>query len=75
MADTNFKLNNRTTSTEERDPGLATGYSYFVPQDNYNKYVLQHVDQREVRLFPAIYELSQTYVTRRLALAPDLPRS
>lgn len=49
--DANFRLSNRLRSSYEKDPGLGTGLSYFVPQAGYNEYVLQHADQEEVRAF------------------------
>jgi hypothetical protein len=47
--DANFRLNNRLRSSEEKDPGLGTGFSYFVEQEGYNKFILTHANQEEVR--------------------------
>jgi hypothetical protein len=71
MADANFKLNNRSASSDVHDPGLATGFSYFVPQEAYNKYVLEHADQKEVSDYISHFWL-HVNPTTRLVLVPGL---
>jgi hypothetical protein len=44
--DANFRLKNRMRSTI--DPGLGTGWAYFVEDQPYNKYLLKHTSQRDV---------------------------
>jgi hypothetical protein len=46
--DANFRLSNHLRSSEEKDPGLGMGYSYFVEQEGYNNFVLMHANQEEV---------------------------
>lgn len=46
--DANFRLDGRLVSSTERDPGLGTGFSYFVEDHSYNEWVLQHADQEEL---------------------------
>jgi hypothetical protein len=61
-------------STDERDPGLGTGFSYFVPQEEYKNYIAGHVNEEEVS--PTMHgseaQLNGCYT--RSALAPALLR-
>jgi hypothetical protein len=43
-----FRLKRRIISTEQLDPGLATGLAYFVPQDEYQPFQKRTGDQKEV---------------------------
>ncbi|KAK7016424.1 hypothetical protein VNI00_018906 [Paramarasmius palmivorus] len=42
------RLKRRLISSEEQDPGLGTGYTYFVPQDDYHPFQKNSGDQKEV---------------------------
>jgi hypothetical protein len=46
--DANFRLNNRLRSSDEKDPGLGAGFSYFVEPEPYSDWVLKHANQEEV---------------------------
>ena len=43
-----FRLKRRLVSSEAKDPGLATGLAYFVPDQPYRGYLLTKTDQKEV---------------------------
>ena len=47
--DANFRLKNRMRSSYEKDPGLLTGWAYFVDDEKYRVHILNHVDEEEVR--------------------------
>jgi hypothetical protein len=36
-------------SSEKKDPGLGTGWAYFVEDEPYRKFLLTVTDQEEVR--------------------------
>ncbi|KAK7049202.1 hypothetical protein VNI00_005803 [Paramarasmius palmivorus] len=42
-----FRLKRRLISTEQLDPGLATGLAYFVPQEEYQPFQKRTGDQKE----------------------------
>ncbi|KAI0038767.1 hypothetical protein FA95DRAFT_1476165, partial [Auriscalpium vulgare] len=46
--DANFRLKNRMRSSNAVDPGLGTGFSYFVEQDGYNEHVAKFATQEEI---------------------------
>ena len=43
-----FKLKCRIVSSEKKDPGLATGWLYFVEVKPYRRYLLTVTDQKEI---------------------------
>ncbi|KAJ7185939.1 hypothetical protein C8R46DRAFT_1208043 [Mycena filopes] len=43
-----FRLKRRMVSSELRDPGLGTGWSYFVEQEPYRQYLLTTTNQTEM---------------------------
>ncbi|KAJ7604794.1 hypothetical protein DFH06DRAFT_1150853 [Mycena polygramma] len=43
-----FRLKRRLVSSDLRDPGLGTGWAYFVEQDPYRKYLLTVTNQKEM---------------------------
>jgi hypothetical protein len=43
-----FRLKRRIVSSEKKDPGLGTGWGYFVEDEPYRKYLLTVTDQDEV---------------------------
>ncbi|EEB95251.1 hypothetical protein MPER_05808 [Moniliophthora perniciosa FA553] len=43
-----FRLKRRHVPSEESDPGLWTGLAYYVPQPQYQKFVKQLTEQKEV---------------------------
>ncbi|KAK7026660.1 hypothetical protein VNI00_015533 [Paramarasmius palmivorus] len=45
--DTCFRLKRRHISSEEKDPGLVTGLAYYVPQEQYQKFVTGLSEQKE----------------------------
>jgi hypothetical protein len=46
-----FRLKRRMVSSDLRDPGLGTGWAYFVENEPYRQYLLSVTDQKEVRAF------------------------
>lgn len=46
--DANFRLKNRLRGGSKTDPGLGTGWAYFVPDKQYREHILNHVTQEEV---------------------------
>ena len=46
-----FRLKWRIISSESKDPGLGTGWGYFVEDEPYREYILSVTDQDEVRFF------------------------
>lgn len=48
-----FRLKRRLVSNEEKDPGLATGATYFVPDGPFREFLKQVTDQLDVRIFHA----------------------
>lgn len=43
-----FRLKWRIVSNEKKDPGLGTGWAYFVEDEPYREYLLTVTDQDEV---------------------------
>ncbi|KAJ7844968.1 hypothetical protein B0H13DRAFT_1647725 [Mycena leptocephala] len=43
-----FRLKRRLVSSDLRDPGLGTGWSYFVENEPYRQYLLSVTDQKEM---------------------------
>ncbi|KAJ6514835.1 hypothetical protein C8R47DRAFT_961298, partial [Mycena vitilis] len=43
-----FRLKRRLVSSDLRDPGLGTGWAYFVEQEPYRKYLLTVTNQKEM---------------------------
>ncbi|KAG2144236.1 hypothetical protein DEU56DRAFT_937900 [Suillus clintonianus] len=41
--DANFRLKRRNVSSDEADPSLSTGWSYFVEETDYKSYLAQHL--------------------------------
>lgn len=48
--DANFRLKNRLRTSSKADPGLGTGWAYFVPEEEYREHILKYVTQEEVRV-------------------------
>lgn len=48
--DANFRLKNRTRSSDLADPGMHTGLAYFVATKPYSAHVLQFASQKDVHL-------------------------
>ena len=46
--DANFRLKRRAVSNNARDPGLLSGFGFFVPDQDYREYVLKYADQQDV---------------------------
>ena len=46
--DANFRLRNRMRSSEEKDPALAPGWSYFNASEPYHEHLRKYVDQEEI---------------------------
>ncbi|KAG1844094.1 hypothetical protein C8R48DRAFT_750896 [Suillus tomentosus] len=46
--DANFRLKNRIQSSDSADPGMHTGFAYFVANQPYNAHVLQFASQKDV---------------------------
>jgi hypothetical protein len=44
-----FRLKRRLVSSEAKDPGLGTGWSYFTEDGVFHQYLLTVTDQKEVR--------------------------
>ncbi|KAJ7044257.1 hypothetical protein C8F04DRAFT_1250200 [Mycena alexandri] len=47
--DANFRLKRKDVSSEENDPGLGDGWSFFVPVKPYMKHLDAHWDQKQER--------------------------
>lgn len=45
-----FRLKRRLVSNELKDPGLGNGWAYMVEDTEYQKYLLDVTDQKEVRV-------------------------
>lgn len=45
-----FRLKRRDVSSREKDPGLGTGWAYFVEDEPYREHLLKYTDQQEVRI-------------------------
>ncbi|KAI0060916.1 hypothetical protein BV25DRAFT_1806418, partial [Artomyces pyxidatus] len=46
--DANFWLKNRLRSSDEKDPGLATGMAYFVENEKYQAHLLDYTTQEDI---------------------------
>lgn len=46
--DANFRLKNRLRTSSKTDPGLGTGWAYFVPEGEYKEHIMKYVTQEEV---------------------------
>lgn len=46
-----FRLKRRLVSNELKDPGLATGATYFVPDGPFREFLTQVTDQLDVCFF------------------------
>ncbi len=46
--DANFRLKSQMVSSYSRDPGLGIGWSYFVPREPFDAYVLNHTSDEDV---------------------------
>lgn len=49
--DANFRLKCRAVSNDTRDPGLMSGYGYFIPDEDYREHVMCYADQEDVSTF------------------------
>jgi len=49
--DANFWLKNNLVSNYSQDPGLGTGWAYMVARVDYEKYVLSHASDDDVRQY------------------------
>jgi hypothetical protein len=45
--DANFRLKRKKVSSEERDPGLSKGWSYFVEEGPYKNHLEEHWGQKQ----------------------------
>ncbi|KAK7017498.1 hypothetical protein VNI00_018627 [Paramarasmius palmivorus] len=54
-----FRLKRRHISSEEKDPGLATGLAYYVPQEQYQKFVAKLTEQKETSTCTGLQAVSQ----------------
>lgn len=50
-----FRLKWRIVSSKKKDPGLETGWSYFVEDEPYREYLQSVTDQDEVRIFSSYF--------------------
>lgn len=48
--DANFRLKNQLRSSYAKDPGLGTGWAYFVPREEYIKHVLKFASDEDVSI-------------------------
>ena len=48
--DANFRLKNQLRSSDEKDPALGPGFTYFVKAEDYAHHLRNYVDQEEVHL-------------------------
>ncbi|KAF8217868.1 hypothetical protein K438DRAFT_2038011 [Mycena galopus ATCC 62051] len=72
--DTNFRLSNRSVSSEAADPIMGDGSGYFVKrygEDGYNAHIAKHVDEAEISncsgfkaMFQANAKRTKAYETR-----------
>lgn len=67
-SDANFRLDSRLVSSTERDPGLGTGFSYFVEDEPYQAWILKHVDQEELSTCAGFAALLKANLTRTKGL-------
>lgn len=49
--DANFRLKSRLRGPASRDPPLGPGFSYFVEYDAYAAFILNYVDEEDVRIY------------------------
>lgn len=52
--DANFRLKNRLRARSRVDPGLGTGWAYFVADEEYRVHVLAHATEEEVSRYVSI---------------------
>jgi hypothetical protein len=45
--DANFRARRKNVSSEEADPSLSDGYSYFVPEKEYKAYLEKYKDEKQ----------------------------
>lgn len=65
--DANFRLKNRLRTSSRLDPGLGTGWAYFVPEQEYAAHILKYVTQEEVRFaYPMISVVLASYRTCKI---------
>ncbi|KAL0572490.1 hypothetical protein V5O48_009477 [Marasmius crinis-equi] len=57
--DFNFRLKNQLVSSWSRDPGMADGWSYFVPRAPYEAHVAKFVDEEDVSTCVGFAALAQ----------------
>lgn len=65
--DANFRLKNRLRSNSKADPGLGTGWAYFVPEEAYREHILKYVTQEEVHFIylssPAMSFIDREFIS------------
>ncbi|KAL0567977.1 hypothetical protein V5O48_014022 [Marasmius crinis-equi] len=54
-----FRLKRRAVSSEQKDPGLNTGLSYFVPQAQYQEFAKRAPEQDEKSSCPGLMAIDQ----------------
>jgi hypothetical protein len=47
-ADANFRMKNRFKPGTRPDPGLGTGWAYFIENEEYKKFLLNYVSEKDV---------------------------
>ncbi|KAL0565320.1 hypothetical protein V5O48_016705 [Marasmius crinis-equi] len=57
--DFNFRLKNQLVSSWSRDPGLADGWSYFVPRGPYEAHISKFADEEDVSTCVGFAALAQ----------------
>ncbi|KAL0568243.1 hypothetical protein V5O48_013754 [Marasmius crinis-equi] len=57
--DFNFRLKNQLVSSWSRDPGVADGWSYFVPRGPYEAHISQFADEEDVSTCVGFAALAQ----------------
>ncbi|PBK63848.1 hypothetical protein ARMSODRAFT_990134 [Armillaria solidipes] len=46
--DANFRLKNQIVSSFSRDPGLGIGWAYFVPKEDFDRYIRSHTSDEDI---------------------------
>ena len=59
-----FRLKRRLVSSDLRDPGLGTGWAYFVESEPYRQYLLTVTDQVEVGFLADLPKVTLTLLQR-----------
>jgi hypothetical protein len=49
--DANFRLKSRLRGSNDKEPTLGLGWSYFVDNGPYSDFIKDYVDEDEVRIF------------------------